>query len=418
MQVTLGQIIGTTLTTLLIGTIVVGAANDGGRNASSIDSSIAARNDDAYGKVARPFIEQHCMTCHGAKKAKAGFRIDLLAADFTAPKAADQWKLIADRIKHGEMPPEGKAQPDRAQATAFVGWIDSRLHAVELAAKQSGGRVLMRRLNRDEYANTVRDLLKLDGKVVGPIAEELPGDGRAEGFDRLGVALYFDQAQIERSLAVSGKIAARAIVTEPPKVNHLANRFSEARRQWLKETVPVYPSSTHMIPRGATDYIVKPEFVEYIQGYPTWRKDYDGWGVINHYGVNAVVTTDGFYRFRIKAKVDNRGRTTPNKFRLQYGLDSPIETETEVPVDESGTTEVTMFLRGPDGNGEVKGPQVFNLLWNHTEKAVINEPSYFKAFSTRTRLDSEMERAATRRAPKAEQDELRKQMDACIDVLE
>ena len=158
--------------------------------------------------------------------------------------------------------------------------------------------------------------------------------------------------------------------------------------------------------------------MEYIQGYPTWRKDYDGWGVINHFGVNAVVTTDGFYRFRIKAKVDNRGRTTPNKFRLQYGMDSPIETEIEVAVDPSGTTEVTMFLRGPDGNGEVKGPQVFNLLWNHTEKAVIMEPNYSKAFFNRTRIDSEMERAATRRAPKAEQDALRKQMDACIDMLE
>ena len=135
MRVTFGKVFGTMLTTLFIGAIVVGAANDAGRNASSIDSSIAARNDDAYGKVARPFIEQHCMTCHGEKKAKAGFRIDLLAADFAAPKAADQWKLITDRIKDGEMPPEGKPQPDHAQAAAFVGWIDSQLHAVELAAE-------------------------------------------------------------------------------------------------------------------------------------------------------------------------------------------------------------------------------------------------------------------------------------------
>ncbi len=71
----------------------------------------------------------------------------------------------------------------------------------------------MRRLNRDEYANTVRDLLKLDELIVWPLIEELPGDGQTEGFDRLGVALFFDQTQIERSLSVAEKIVSRAIVT-------------------------------------------------------------------------------------------------------------------------------------------------------------------------------------------------------------
>ena len=81
-------------------------------------------------------------------------------------------------------------------------------------------------------------------------------------------------------------------------------------------------------------------------------------------------------------------------------------------------TEVVMFLRGPGADGEVRGPQIFNLLWNHTEKAVINEPNYAKAVSARLSLDSQMERAATRRAPKAEQDELRKKMDEAIHVLD
>ena len=67
-----------------------------------------------------------------------------------------------------------------------------------------------------------------------------------------------------------------------------------------------------------------------IQGYPTYRKEYDGWGVIEHFAIGQVVTQDGYYRFRIKAKVDNRGRTEKNKFRLQYAMDSPIQVESEV----------------------------------------------------------------------------------------
>jgi mono/diheme cytochrome c family protein len=344
-----------------------------------------------YRELALPFIEQHCMACHDAKKAKAGFRIDLLGADFTKASEAEHWKEVIDRINAGEMPPDGSPRPNAKEAAAFVSWVNGQLREVERAAKNAGGRIPMRRLNRDEYANTVRDLLKLD-----------------EGFDRLGVALFFDQTQIERSLAVAEKIAARAIVTEPPKVNRQITRFDELRRRPPPEKVEVFPGFTHTIPRGAKDRIVRADVIEYIQGYPTYRPEYNGWGVINHFAINQVVTQDGYYRFRVKAKVDNRGRTEKNKFRLQYAMSSPIQAETEVDLDPSGTTEAVMFLLGPV-NGEVKGPQVFNLLWNHTEKAVIPEPDYKKLFSRWTALRSKMEQAATNRAPAAEMDALKKQ---------
>ncbi len=124
----------------------------------------------------------------------------------------------------------------------------------------------MRRLNRDEYANTVRDLLRLDENVVRPLVEELPGDGKAEGFDRLGVALFFDQTQIERSLAVAKQIAERAIVTAPPKVNRRFSRFDDLRRRPPPAMVEVFPAFTHTIPRGAQDRIVRPDFIEYHPG--------------------------------------------------------------------------------------------------------------------------------------------------------
>src|SRR5205085_11718513 len=98
--------------------------------------------------------------------------------------------------------------------------------------------------------------------------------------------------------------------------------------------------------------------------------------------------------------------TEQNKFRLQYAFDSPIQAETEVAVDPSGTTEAVMFLLGPV-NGEVKGPQVFRLLWNHTENAVITEPNYKKLFSRWTQVRGQMEEAAAKRAPEAEMNALK-----------
>ncbi len=369
-----------------------------------------AETDRRYADVVQPFFARHCLACHGEKQAKAGYRIDLLGTDFSRPSIAEQWKEVLDRINAGEMPPEGRPRPEAGESTALTDWVNERLREVDLAAKNAGGRIPMRRLNRDEYANTVRDLLKLDELIVRPLVEDLPADGQAEGFDRLGVALFFDQTQIDRSLAVAEKIAARTIVTEPPKVNRMLNKFELLRLRPPPEKVEVFPGFTHTIPRGAQDLFIHPDYIEFIQGYPTYRREYDGWGVVTHFSVVQTVTQDGYYRFRIKAKVDNRSRTEPNRFVLRYGIDSPIQVVQEVPVDPSGTTEVLLFLRGPV-NGEVKGPQVFNLLWNHTEKSVIREPEYVKLFSKWTNLRGRMEEAATKRVPQAKMDELKRERD-------
>lgn len=382
---------------LLIGTIAQGWPPD---------KSTAAV--PGFSETVQPFIQQHCLACHGAKTAKAGYRIDLLGTDFTVANVAEQWKEVIDRINAGEMPPVDRPRPDVKQAAAVVAWVNERLRGIDLAAKSAGGRIPMRRLNRDEYANTVRDLLQLDELIVRPLTEDLPTDGLAEGFDRLGAALFFDQSQIERSLEVAAKIADRAIVTEPPKINRLETKFEIRRLRPESDQVEVFPGFKHTIPRGAKERFVHPTHVEHIQGGPTYRPEYYGWGVVEYFAISQIVKQDGYYRFRIKAKVDNRARTEPNRFRLQYANYSPIQVEQEVPVDPSGMTEVTLFLRGPV-NGEVKGPQVFYLLWNHTEKAVITEPTYQKLFSQWTALRGRLEEAATRKAPQAEMDAMKKE---------
>lgn len=375
-----------------------------------------------FAEQVQPFIQRYCVSCHGEKAAKAGYRVDLLRPDFSAPQVAEQWKELLDRVQAGEMPPAGRPRPAAAEVAALASWVQARLRAVELAAQNARGQASVRRLNRDEYANTVRDLLKLDALLVAPLVEDLPADGKAEGFDRVGTALFFDQAQIDRTLAVAGRLAAAAIVTEPPKMNRLENRFEIQRLRPRPDRVPVFPGFEHTILRGAQDQIVYPTHIEFIQGGPTYRRDYDGWGVVAHFAIAQVVKQDGYYRFRIRAKVDDRGRTVPNKFRLRYALDSPIQVEEEVALDPSGVTEAVLFLRGPSG-GEVKGPQVFNMLWNHTEKAVITEPKYGELFSHWTRLRGLLERAAAERAPqekvdalKAERAVIEKQLNAWTGV--
>ena len=370
-------------------------------------AAVAAPNSDSatYESVVKPYLAQHCLECHG-EKAKAGYRIDRLTIDFTAPTTAEQWKEVIDRINTGEMPPPEKPRPEVKQTAAVTDWVHARLREVDLAAKNAGGRIPMRRLNRDEYANTLRDLLKLDEKIVRPLLEEMPSDGTAEGFDRLGAALFFDQTQIERSLDAMAVVAAKAIVAEPPKSTKQLNKLEFLHLRPPADTVEVFPDFKHKIPRGARDRIVHKDTVEYIQGYPTYVRELDGWGVIENFSIARTVVQDGYYRIKIKAKIDNRDRKEPNKFRLFYAMRSPIEVEQAVDYDPSGTTETVMFLRGPV-NGEVKGPQVLRLLWNHTHQSVIPHPDHQKLFSNWTRIRGAIEQAVAKREPEAKLNALR-----------
>src|SRR5438105_3018086 len=115
----------------------------------------AAGAGDSSEKTVRPFLQDHCMDCHDADTARAGFRIDLLTDDFTAGNNADQWKEVMDNINSGKMPPKKKPRPDAKEAFAVASWVAQKLDETTKAAQGAGGRVPMRRMNRVEYANTV-----------------------------------------------------------------------------------------------------------------------------------------------------------------------------------------------------------------------------------------------------------------------
>ncbi|MFT5526229.1 MAG: hypothetical protein ACI9HK_004202, partial [Pirellulaceae bacterium] len=146
---------------------------------------------------------------------------DDLGTDFLAGKNADAWKEVIDRLNLGEMPPKDEdcPQPDATESFAVVEWVGKELRRAERAGRMAGGRVLIRRLNRYEYANTVRDLFQFDEPATARIAELLPDDGTADGFDRIAAALLFDQTQMRKYLELAGQVAARAIVSDgPPQV--------------------------------------------------------------------------------------------------------------------------------------------------------------------------------------------------------
>ena len=245
----------------------------------------------------------------------------------TSPRR--RWPSNGRKSSTGSTParcrPRSSRGPMPSKRRRSSTWVNEQLREVELAAKNAGGRIPMRRLNRDEYANTVRDLLQLDELIVRPLIEELPGDGKAEGFDRLGVALFFDQTQIERSLARGG---------EDRGAGHRHRTAQDESTRRTFDFLRLQPAAGHgrSVSRlhahdsaRAKDRIVHPDAHRAHPGGPTYRREYDGWGVIEHFAIGQVVTQDGYYRVRIKAKVDNRGahRAEQVSPAIRHGLADP-----------------------------------------------------------------------------------------------
>ena len=141
----------------------------------------AANNPIAPG--IRPFLEKHCLECHGSQKPQGKLRLDNLAVDFSNREVARVWIEVMDRLNLGEMPPGKAAARHRAGAGGDA--LDRRgMPNAQRQATGNHGRTLLRRLNRTEYTDTIRDLLGMTFLPGESPLDFLPPDGRLEGFDK------------------------------------------------------------------------------------------------------------------------------------------------------------------------------------------------------------------------------------------
>jgi hypothetical protein len=179
----------------------------------------------------RPFLTRHCLACHSSDKPKGELNLDRLTADFSGAASRKQWLVIDERITKGEMPPESKPRPAEKEIEALSQWVRSRVAAAEVADRAAQGRVVLRRLNRVEYENTVRDLLGV------PVALKalLPLDSASDGFDNVGDALHVSSFLMERYLEAAETALNVAIATRPQPPT-IKKRYS------LKETHQVKSS--------------------------------------------------------------------------------------------------------------------------------------------------------------------------------
>ena len=176
-----------------------------------------------YANVIEPILAANCVSCHGPEESKAMLRIDSLDPTFQGP-SAETWHDVLNQVASGEMPPAEQQPIDSESRTELTKWIRDNLDRVARERKGDRNQVVMRRLNRYEYNNTLRDLLgvKLD------FARDLPPEpSSVDGFKNNGAALGISPLQIEYYLEAARNALDKVIVQGPAPEVHL-HRFEKS----------------------------------------------------------------------------------------------------------------------------------------------------------------------------------------------
>lgn len=404
-------------------------------------SSVSAAEIPTHVKA---FVDNHCIECHDASTARAGFRVDLLGADFTAGNTAGLWNEVMHHINAGTMPPKKSARPDAKEAFAVASWVAEQLAETTRQAQGAGGRVPLRRLNRVEYANSVRDLFALEENFARRIEKELPADGKVGGFDRGAAGLFMDEGQLAQYMTVADLILDEAIFLEQPKVvkfaydgtteryvHGLQTAYKNEKGEYVETSVPdviakqkeplawipqdywdnYRSKDRRYVPHGVYDWELKNGGVEYLSNSKFYPVD---WG-------NRGVTRDGWYRFRVEAGAfagrDEEAQKDV-KLTLKYGEGSPVEvTKTlviDAPLDKPKQYEFLVYLQP----GTTKINRQFRISWDYggerEKSAVIENPAYRDVQWKQVIVGGEIARAKAEKKSEAEIEKLKQKLEDVI----
>ena len=160
-----------------------------------------------------PFLKKYCFSCHAGDAPAAELALNSFSDDLSLIENRDVWDRVLDMVATGYMPPaESEHHPTMEASDAFVAHIEAIFEHADRTAKPDPGRITVRRLNKVEYRNTVRDLLGVDFDPT----ENFPADDVGHGFDNIGDVLTMSPLLMERYLEAAEAIATRVILVDPP----------------------------------------------------------------------------------------------------------------------------------------------------------------------------------------------------------
>jgi mono/diheme cytochrome c family protein len=221
----------------------------------------SAQDPDPFAQTVRPFLEANCTACHNADLRSGGLDLDAFKSAASVNESRERWEKVVHKLRTGEMPPKGMPRPDKTDVERVCRYLESEFARADRLVAPDPGRVTARRLNRNEYNNTVRDLLGVDLRP----ADDFPQDDSGYGFDNIGDVLSLSPVLMEKYLAAAERVA-RAAVYGPELLKPTLTRYRGQRV--IPRPMPLFdydltglglPNTVHATHRFPVDgeYIVR-----------------------------------------------------------------------------------------------------------------------------------------------------------------
>ena len=183
----------------------IGRISQSPAKALPVNSSLevpAGRAEPVYSRDVAPLFEKYCLDCHDAAAAEGGVVLDVFRDEVLEQERRSLLLRVADNLRSESMPPEGEPRPDAGELETINRWLDAAI-ATDRQVRKG---VHVRRLNRAEYNNTIRDLIGLDLRP----ADEFPSDDVGYGFDNIAAVLSTSPILVEMYLAAAGMVVGEA----------------------------------------------------------------------------------------------------------------------------------------------------------------------------------------------------------------
>ena len=213
------------------------------------------------------FVQKYCLSCHGAEKKRSDLDLSGFRDEAAVVATRKVWSKAVRAVRDGEMPPKGAPQPTADEREAFAEAVRSAFRRADAGKPRDPGRVTIRRLNRTEYNNTIRDLCHIEFEP----ADNFPADEPSHGFDNQGDALSLSPLLMERYLDAAEVVVARALAGKPAKP---AERVGFAQFMVSGSKVPYRLAVFTSDPVAATFRIAADgEYLVRVEGKPVKKDD-------------------------------------------------------------------------------------------------------------------------------------------------
>ncbi len=301
--------------------------------------------------LAGDVLTTYCVSCHGPEKAKADLRVDTLLKTRVDEATLPMWKEILSRLETRDMPPKDKKRPSESEYDTTIARIFADVVKVETVLEAKRPRA-MRRLNRSEYANTIRDLFAID-YVPG---SDFPADDALHGFDNVAEGLNLSPTLVGKYLATATQVVERAIrIGDKPSLRTQVYAFEDEKHRYADNAKPaglgVYNGNAHLSFKPANGMAR----VIYIGGPALFARQHQH-SLHRQSGQN-----EGVWRLNVRMTPRSFPAVEVASFTL-LGGDGRLVAERDVRID-AGTKEVVLNVEAyHDRSAEEIG---FELQWTN-----------------------------------------------------